>query len=170
MSKLRRRTVALLGASVLAGSALIASPADAATRASASAAVLKMPKTVQANSATAEATVSYKCTNDATAIYYIIATLSQEGNLYYKRGHTTGRVDFDPLGRLPATCTGKKVTETIVLYSSGRGIPEGSASFEFVLFSLAPPPGSYYGQPGTGAEDSKTRPVKVETSSMVMVS
>jgi hypothetical protein len=122
-----------------------------------------MPKTVQANTATAEATVSYKCTNEATAIYYIIGTLSQGSTVYYKRGHY-GHFDYDPRGRLPATCTGKKVTETIVLYYFDRGIPEGRASFEFVLDSLAPPPGSYYGQPGTGPFVRETRTVKVTTS------
>jgi hypothetical protein len=153
--------VALLGGSVLAGSALIVSPADAGTHASASAAILKMPKTIQSNTATAEATVSYKCRNDATTIYYIIATLQGETGGYYSRGD----FKYDPLGRLRATCTGKKVTETIVLYPrGGSSLGNGSASFEFMLRSVAPPPGSYYGAPGTGPEAYETRTVKVTTS------
>ena len=162
MSKLRTATVALLTAAALAGSALMAPSADAAARASA--AVLKTPKTVHGNAASADVTVTYKCRNDATSIYYIRALLTQEKtNIRYGRGDSDSHV-FE---RLPATCNGKKVTETIALYSyryNSSVIAKGSALLEFDLYSLAPPPGSYYGQRGTGPEVYTYSPVKVTVS------
>jgi hypothetical protein len=152
------------------GGALIASPADAATRASASAAVLKMPNTIQAKTATAEATVTYKCTNDATTTYYILASVSQgtpgtESYAHYGQGDRNA----PGTGPMEATCTGKKVTLTIVLYtwSAGAGtapLAEGRGSFSFSLSSRAPGYAGYYGEHGTGPSFTSTRTVKVTTS------
>jgi hypothetical protein len=162
MSKLRTATVALLSAAALAGSALMAPSADAAARASV--AVLKTPKKIRANAASADVTVTYKCRNDATSIYYIRARLSQDGtNILYGRGDT----DSPVFERLRATCNGKKVTETIALYSYGSGpktMAKGKGVLEFDLYSLAPPPGSAYGQRGTGPEVFTYNPVKVTVS------
>ena len=158
MSNFSRTITALLGASVLAGGNLIATPAVAAT--SASAAVLKT-RPVWADSATANATVTYRCTNDATTAYYIRAILTQK-DAYYGRGE---RLAPGP-GYLKATCTGKKVTETIVLYTyeghyDTGPLVKGKASFEFDLNSRDPQDPGYMGGPGTGPSVVSKSTVKI---------
>jgi hypothetical protein len=160
MSRLRRGTVALICASALAGSALGASPANAAAP-GASADIVKLHKTIRADAVTAEATVTYRCTNDSESTYYLRATLSDSAGGYYGRGDTNSSF-FE---RLPATCTGKKVTETIVLYSYlGISATQGEGSFALNLYNLAPPPGSFYGQPGAGPEDFASGTVRIVTA------
>ncbi len=161
MSVLGRAAGALLGASILAGSVLIASPASAAVQASA--AVIKT-RPISANRETANAIVTYQCTNDSTTEYYIRAILSQE-DAYYGRGE---RLAPGP-GYLKATCTGKKVTETIVLYTyeghyETGPLTRGMASFEFDLNSHDPQNPGYMGGPGTGPSVTSTSTVKVLTS------
>ena len=161
MSRIGRAAVALLGASVHTGSALMASPANAETPASA--AVIKtLP--IQADRATAKATVTYQCTDDATTVYYIRAILTQE-HAYYGRGERL----HPGTGILKATCTGKRVTEKIVLYTyegdyQTGPLVRGTASFEFDLNSRDPRDPSYMGGPGTGPSVTSISTVKVLTS------
>ena len=168
MAPLRRSAAVLMGMTVLAGSALIASPADAATKAPAL--VTKMPKTIRANPATAVATVSYTCTNDPGTTYYILASVSQgspgtDSYAYYGQGQRNA----PGTGPMEATCTGKKVTQTIVLstWADGAGtapLRKCRGSFTFSLSSRAPGYAGYYGEPGTAPSVTSTRTVQVRTS------
>ena len=158
MSRAGRVAGALLGVAVLAGSALIAAPADAAAPASAT---FFKARPVRADSETADATLTYRCQDDATTAYFLRVILTQK-NAYYGRGE---RLAPGP-GYLKATCTGKKVTETIVLYtyesSYGTGpLVEGSASLRFELNSRDPQDPTYMGGPGTGPSVAAKRTVKV---------
>ena len=134
----------------------MASPAHGATQASA--AILKTPKTVTANTATADATVTYRCTNDASTEYYIYTTLSQDSALYGR-----GERLRPGTGYVAATCTGEKVTETIMLYNYTTGpLVKGDASFLFTLNSRDPQNPGYMGEPGAAPSVSSTSTVKVK--------
>lgn len=168
MTRRRSGTAGLICASAVAVAALTASPALAATPASAT--VLRTPPTVRANTATAGATVSYRCTNDATTTYYVLASVSQgtpgsASFAYYGEGQRNAPGS----GPLEATCTGDKVTQTFVLYSYAEGagtaaLSRGRASFSFTLSSRAPGVAGYYGEPGTAPSVTATRTVRVGTS------
>jgi hypothetical protein len=128
------------------------------------------PSIAGISTATAEATVTYKCTNDASTTYYILALVSQgtpgtESYAYYGEGQRNA----PGTGPLEATCTGKKVTQTIVLYSWAAGagtspLAKGRGSFSFSLSSRAPGYAGYYGEHGTGPSVTSTSTVKVRTS------
>lgn len=152
----------------LAASALIAAPAEAATHASAK--VVKLPRTVSANPATAKAKVSYRCTNDAGTTYYLLAGLAQgtpgtNSYAYYGQGQRNA----PGTGPTEATCTGKTVKQTIVLYTYATGagtvpLAKGRATLDITLSSRAPGYYGYYGEPGTGPSVTATRTVKVKVT------
>ena len=117
-----------------------------------------MPQKAQANPATADVTVTYRCTNDATTEYYIYTTLSQEGATYGR-----GERLRPGTGYVAATCTGNKVTETIALYNYNTGtLVKGDASFLFTLNSRDPRNPGYMGEPGAAPSVSATSTVKVK--------